>query len=167
MEEAMKKLIPLMAILVLLLCAFSEISHAQAMTASPTNQKFYYTYSVAVDSPFVASHIDTLPSPSATATTIKIGGASTISATIAVTDTAAADVYVDYRTVGTTTWTVGVTDSIIVAATSGKDQYVIRNNATEGILGLDTEIRIRVAFRASACGVAGTHRYTAKLLWKP
>jgi hypothetical protein len=128
----------------------------------------YYTHTLANSKDFAASQIDTLPSPSASASTVIIGGARQISLSLSVTDTSAIDVYVDYRVRGTTTWTNALTDSLITQSAAGtKREYVLRNATTEKLPGTDIEIRTRIAFRASGVGVDGTRKYTARLNYIP
>jgi hypothetical protein len=153
-------------LIVALLATFTPA--AAQLQVNPNNMQFYYFYPLATTKTYANSQIDTLPSPAASATTVKVGGASFLTFNIVALDSIKADVYIDYRIVGVAAWTT-YTDSLISTVDAGvtSKEYLLRTQKTDNILeGMLAELRVRIACRAAGCGTT-TATYTAKFLWKP
>lgn len=160
------KQISILALLVVALLFCTQSATAQT-AFNPQGQRLFYTHTLAAGKTYANSQTDTLPSPSATVSAVALGGASAITLSLSTTDSVAADIYVGYRVRGTTSWTVGVTDSLVSTVDAGvKQEYIIRTNKTDNAEGLDLEFQVRIAFRASKNGVTAP-AYRATFNWKP
>jgi hypothetical protein len=164
----------IMLIVTIALLLFATAGEAQ-ITATPKAATTMYKMQLANAKTYAASQTDTLPSPSATSNTVPIGGATFASLRMAMKDSGACDIYVDkrvrYSGTTATSWSTILTDSCVntsgAGANGGKTQeYLLRSGITDLIVGLQVEMRVRVAWRAGfTAASAGT--YTLDLNWKP
>lgn len=82
-------------------------------------------------------------------------------------DSMAADIYLDTKPPGSSTWTNQLTDSLVTTTSTGKVQeYVIRDftvekSPTAGVT------RLRVAQRASGAGAIVAHLKYYAVIWRP
>jgi len=106
---------------------------------------------------FANSQIDTASLPSDIGIYNRVGLMNTF------TDTVSVKIYLDYKTLNSSSWTV--TDSVTYtnAATSSENEWTLRNTTTDKMPGVATRYRFRYAFQSSGNGVAGTHKYTSVL----
>lgn len=143
---------------------------AQAqITMNPNSNPTYYIYTLNSAKSYANSQLDTLPQPTAAgvSTGLKLGGASFVSLTLTPLDSMAADVYVDYKLRGSTTWTQAYADSLITTTDTGtKSEIVIRSTTLDRLGKIDCELRIRVVHRAAGAGTT-TETYAAVISWKP
>jgi hypothetical protein len=75
----------------------------------------------------------------------------------------------DYRTVGSTSWTAAaaaVGDTVINTGDAGFGQVVLRNQTTERIPGMATQVRVRHIFAGSANSANSGARYSTFLNYK-
>jgi hypothetical protein len=97
----------------------------------------------------------------------ELAGANIISASMASTDTCAADVYIQYSKNGSTGWTTIVTDSLVtLTGTGATSEYSIRDSDSDAIDGAMGYLRAVIVFRAAANGVAGTTTYTFRYYYR-
>jgi len=153
----MRSLIVFIAVLLL-----STLSIAQRFS-NPGAMTLFNKYKLCDDSTYANSAADTLPNT----TGFKAGGVSQASVTLHVLDSAKCDIYGEYQLRGTTTWTAGLTDSLISTVNGGKYQeYILRDNSTEKLGGTDVVWRLVVVWRAAGNGVSSA-TYDAEFNWKP
>jgi len=154
------------AVLVFLVFALCTLAQLEAQTRfNPNSQKLYYTHSLdSVSTAYVTNTKDT-------SLVITVGGASAITFTVTVADTALMDYFVDYKVVGTnTSWNVGLTDSLINNGASSNSgltkEFPFRSPGTEKYAGLVYQIRTRKNWRNVTQGVTSA-TFTEKLNYKP
>jgi len=154
------------ALLIPLLLVFALTDPAPAQTSfNPKGISLFNTYSLASGASFIASQIDTFPSPSAGG--LRVGAAKFLSNTVMVTDSAKIDVYADIEIRGSSTWTNVLADSLIFQSTgSSWKEFSLRSAAAEKFTGLDVVLRWRYAFRSSGQGVTSP-KYTSTVNYKP
>jgi hypothetical protein len=148
-------------------CLLQFIAFLDAQTfKSPAGTATFYRHTIALDAAYTSSQNDTSGS-------VTIGGATYLTVTVTVNDSAKLDYYVDKRirnAIGVTTWTNIITDSLInTSSTSNsglKQEYILRLPGTEKLDGMDVNIRTRKAWRASQPGTSSA-TYSEILNWKP
>ncbi len=153
----MKQLfVVLAALLVLPVILITETS-AQA-NLNPNTLPQSHRWPINTDKSYANSQLDT-------SGTYKVGGLSRLGYKAYFADSAAGKVYVDYRVVGETIWTLK--DSVTVAKTAaGHQEWVLRDGVTDKVPGIDIQIRLRKAFGASDNGVT-TGTYSDAIIFKP
>lgn len=159
----MKRTASLLAIVIVAMSGILAAQQKQEINKIPP-----YFYDQVDSRSFVNSQTDTLGGGTLISSAPrKIGGAKLASIVISVTDTCAADIYVEKRLRGTSAWSAVLTDSLIVEATTGKQEYMLRDSDTDNLDCIDCETRIRIAHRASGNGVAGTRTREVQYIYKP
>lgn len=163
----MKRVAVFLIAVLAILVSLPDPGNAQT-SATPTLNGTLYKYVLASAKTYANSQTDTLPQPTTAGTVVTFRGApSFASLVMEPADSAVADVYLDGRAIGMTTFTVLVTDSIKGASTLiPTKEWILRNHATDNLIGLDLEYRVRIAWRSAGNGTT-TPTYTLKFMWKP
>lgn len=163
----MKRIAVFLIAALAVLVSLPDLGKAQT-SATPSLNNTLYSYTLASSKTYANSQTDTLPQPTSTGTVVTFRGAPSFAALVMQpADSAVADVYVDGRAIGMTTFTVLLTDSIKGASTLiPTKEWVLRNTTTEKLISLYQEYRVRIAWRSAGNGVT-TPTYALKFMWKP
>lgn len=167
----MKKVAMFLAAAVMLVVCLPDLGNAQT-SATPTLTNTLYKYNLVTTRQYAASQVDTLPLPQADGTLNTIKGAPNLAGLrFTAADSCTFDIVIKKREIGATAWTTIVTDSLISSTTIvPAKEYVLRNHATDNLVGLQIEYFAIVTFRATGNGNGGkpsTKKYTSDFVWKP
>jgi hypothetical protein len=149
----------------MLICSMA-ISQPQRQDPNKVPPSFYHQ--VESGRAYTNSQTDTLGGGTAIAMApLQLGGSNLASIVITVADSCAADVYVDTRVRGTSSWTNVVADSLITTSNTGtKKEFLLRTSTVDKLSCVDCDIRIRIAHRATKNGTTSATRST-QAIWKP
>lgn len=163
----MKRIAVFLIAALAVLVSLPDLGNAQT-SATPSLNNTLYSYTLASSKTYANSQTDTLPQPTSTGTVVTFRGAPSLASLVMQpADSAVADVYVDARPIGMTTFTAVLTDSIKGAASLiPTKEWLLRTHTAESLGGLYQEYRVRIAWRAAGNGVT-TPTYTLKFMWKP
>lgn len=133
----MKRNLLFSAMLVAILIAFASPPGAEAQT----------TLALANGKTYANSQNDT-------SATFKVGQFNRVGLLVSTKDSAAADLYVDTRPIGSSTWTQKYADSVVTTTDAGTvKEIILRDATTERAPGVAVETRVRTAWRGSGNGV--------------
>jgi len=165
METNMKRYNMLVTLIAMLSLITLGLDAQLARSSHGHNTFYFHTLANAVA--YANSQTDTIPNWDDNPTYLRAGGAKLASLTLSTTDSCEADIYVETRVHGATSYTTIITDSLKTTTDTGtRDEWFLRSSAADTWAGIDIDWRIRIAWRASKNGTSSP-AYTVRFNYVP